>query len=524
MAWNRRLSRIGLWVGGIVLIALVGLFFISFVMEGPLRRHVENRMNQSLKGYTVRLPGLDINPIGLSFTLKDLTVLQQAYPDPPVAYFPRVHASLHWRAILAGRLVGELELERPRIHINLAQLRAEAASEVPVKERGWQEAVQAVYPLKINLVTVRHADVVYIDEDPERPLHLSEIFLQANNIRNVYSPDRTYPSEFHLEGRVFGTGRMVVKGNANFLAEPHPGIDADLELKETPLDYFRPVLSRYNFQIRRGVLSASGKMEYAPQVKIVHLKTLTAHKLKLDYVHSAKTAQQEKRRAEETREAAGEVSNEPGVFLRVDDLRLSGDIGMVNRAADPSYRVFLNRMDFHLSNLSNHFREGEARARLNGYFMGSGRTSATATFRPETEGPDFSLGVEIVGTHLPAMNDLLRAYGNFDVVAGSFSLYSEVRVKNDNIDGYVKPLFEDLDVYDRRQDEEKNLFRKIYEGLVGGVSDLLENEPREQVATQANLSGEVEDPQASTWQIIVRLVQNAFVKAILPGFEREVSG
>jgi hypothetical protein len=35
------------------------------------------------------------------------------------------------------------------------------------------------------------------------------------------------------------------------------------------------------------------------------------------------------------------------------------------------------------------------------------------------------------------------------------------------------------------------------------------------------LSGEVANPQTSTWQTVVHLIQNAFFKAILPGFERE---
>jgi hypothetical protein len=37
------------------------------------------------------------------------------------------------------------------------------------------------------------------------------------------------------------------------------------------------------------------------------------------------------------------------------------------------------------------------------------------------------------------------------------------------------------------------------------------------------MSGPVENPQANTWEIVEKLVQNAFFKAILPGFEREVS-
>jgi hypothetical protein len=79
-----------------------------------------------------------------------------------------------------------------------------------------------------------------------------------------------------------------------------------------------------------------------------------------------------------------------------------------------------------------------------------------------------------------------------------------------------------MDVYDPHQDQEKGLFQKIYEGLVGGVSQLLENVPRQEVATKADFSGRLENAQASTWQVLVNLIQNATFQAILPGFEHEV--
>jgi hypothetical protein len=67
------------------------------------------------------------------------------------------------------------------------------------------------------------------------------------------------------------------------------------------------------------------------------------------------------------------------------------------------------------------------------------------------------------------------------------------------------------------------VFRKLYEGLVGGIAGLLQNRPREEVATQTSISGDIESPQTSTSETVLRLVQNAFFKAILPGFDREVS-
>jgi hypothetical protein len=94
--------------------------------------------------------------------------------------------------------------------------------------------------------------------------------------------------------------------------------------------------------------------------------------------------------------------------------------------------------------------------------MGTGETKARGTFRPETNSPDLDLSICIDRTQMRAMDDLLQAYGNFDVVAGLFSLYSELSVKNRQIQGYVKPLIKDLTAYDRRQDREKGTFRQLY--------------------------------------------------------------
>jgi hypothetical protein len=67
-------------------------------------------------------------------------------------------------------------------------------------------------------------------------------------------------------------------------------------------------------------------------------------------------------------------------------------------------------------------------------------------------------------------------------------------------------------------EQDQSLGQKIYEGVVGGVATVLRNQPRDQVATEVDLSGPIENPDASTLQIVGNLVQNAFFQAILPGF------
>lgn len=273
--------------------------------------------------------------------------------------------------------------------------------------------------------------------------------------------------------------------------------------------------------MREGSLSASGRLEYAPRTRVLDVADLTIRGLHLDYVHTARTAAAEERRADKVGRAARRATDQPGLLLRLQRLELAdAEIGLVNRARKPDYRVFLSGTNLEVTNLSNQFRRGPALARLSGKFMGSGRTVAAASFRPEKKGPDFDLDLAIRGTQLKSMNDMLRAHAKVDVVGGTFSFYSEVRVKDGRIAGYVKPLFKDVDAYDPQQDEQDNIFRKIWEGLVGGIAKLLENEPRDEVATRADISGPVENPDSNTWEIIVSLVQNAFFKAILPGLEK----
>lgn len=517
------MRKIWIWLAGSLAILIILVVALAFFIDEPLRGYVERKMNQNLKGYTVRIGALDLHPLRFSTHLKDITISQDANPDPPIVHIPKLAAGVQWRELLSARIVGDVLVEHPTVHINLKQIRSEAADEVPVQERGWQEAIQAVSLLKVNRLYVVDGDVTYEDEGPFRPLHITQLQVRAGNIRNIRSPEHVYPSNIHLEGTVFDAGKIVLDGQANFLAEPHLGIQSQLTLEHIDLGYFKPIAGRYNIAVQQGALSGAGTVEYAPHTKVVHLQHATIEGMRLDYVHKAQTAVAEKQVAEKMVQTAQEVNNAPGILLRADQLSIvKSTLGFINKAEHPNYRLFVNVHEFRLTNFSNHFSEGPTVGKLSGKFMGSGTTVVTATFRPEKKGPDFDLAVRIEDTQMPSMNDLFRVYGNFDVVAGLFSLYMELTVRQGNVTGYVKPLFKDMDIYDKRQDQDKNLFRKIYEGLVGGVAALLENTPRHEVVTKADISGRIENPQANTWEVLVRLIQNAFFKAILPGFEKEV--
>lgn len=514
------LGRRGLlWVilaAAVVLLAV----FIAHHFDEYLRRTLETKINQRLHGYTVSLGHAHVSPFGLSLTLRDAVIRQNANPNPPVADIPRLKASVEWKEILSGHLVADAVFDRPRVHIDLPQLQQEAKDPVKMKDRGWQQAFESIYPLKFNQIQVREGDLVYIDTDPTKPLHISRWNATASNIRNIHSRDRVYPSTIQTDGIVFDTGHAYVNGNADFLAEPYPGVHVLYRVENVPLSRLRPIIQRANITVSGGALSSRGEVEYGPRHREARIADVTVRGLHLDYTHTTATAPVEKERGKEVVRAA--KNPEPTMQVEIERMRVvDGTLGLITPAKDQRIRVYLGNANLDVTNVSSGFRQGPARATLTSNFNGGGSVHGSAIFHNPAQGPDFNLKVAVEGASLPSINDLLRAYGKFDVAKGTFSVYSEVTVHNGRIDGYVKPLFKDVQVYSPQQDKDKPVLKKLYEKIVGGVAHILENHPREQVATVADLSGPISQPHTSTWDVIVNLVSNAFVKAILPGFERE---
>ena len=507
---------------GIVVVFCLVVYAVSFLFDEPLRKRLEAQMNANLVGYAASIRAVRFHPFNFAITLKDTQIVQDEHPKPPVASFPRLDASVQWRALLSLRLVADFKFDRPKIHVDRTHVAAEAQDKVPVDERGWQDALQSIYPLKINEFVINDGEITYIENKKSKPLKIDRVDFRANNIRNIRSRDRTYPSDVWASGRIFGSGSFAFDGNADFMAEPYAGVKGDLQIDDAPLDPFKPVLERYNLTVAKGKLSLAGAVEMSPKVKTADVKQVSVHDLDAAYISRAANAAEADKLQQKTAQAAKDVSNDPGVLLLV--RKFTADrarVRFINELAEPDYTLVLDQAKLQVANLSNQEKRPPTTGELTGRFMGSGVTKASFTFRPETSGPNFDISIKIDDTDLVAMNDLFRAYGNFDVTAGRFSLYTELDIQNQRIEGYLKPFFADMKVYDRRQDGHEGVMHQIYEGLVGGVARLLENPPRDQVATKAEISGPVDNPKVGTLELVIRLIQNAFFRAILPGFEEQ---
>jgi hypothetical protein len=520
MAFRVRRRWVWLLGGLVLLVALV--YGAARYADEPVRRYMEAEVNRRLTGYTVRIPALHVRPWTVSIELRDAAILQDANPDPPVAHVGRLSTRLDWRALLHRRIVADITFERPTIYVNLKNVRAEAAEKTAIKDRGWQQALEALaFDLKINRLRVLEGDVTYVDRGPFKPLHVSRVNLSAENIRNTASQEQVYPSPIHFEAVVFDVGSVWLDGRADFLAEPHVGVQAALRMDQVQLDYFRPIIDRYNLSVRNGSLSLAGNVEYAPKITRLILERALVEGVALEYRHLPQTAEAEKARAQQTADAAKQAATASSTELRIDRLEVvKSTFGFTNQAAKPPYRLQLTDTTLTVEALGNQRQNGPAVARLTGQLMGRGETSLTATLRRQAGSADMDVTAQIEDAELVRLKELVRAYGGFEIAAGEFSMYSELQMRDGALAGYIKPMFRGVEVGpDGEAVAERGFRQRLYEGVVGIGAKVLKNRLRGEVATVVPIAGRVDRPEIGRWETVGRLLQNAFLKPITPGYE-----
>ena len=101
----------------------------------------------------------------------------------------------------------------------------------------------------------------------------------------------------------------------------------------------------------------------------------------------------------------------------------------------------------------------------------------------------------------------------------------EVEATDAQLDGYIKPLLRNVEVFNFEQDvtnEDKGFFRGIWEAVVGGGEEVLQNQRKEQFATRVKLDGSTKNTDVRPFQAFIAILRNAFVEAFSARFERSL--
>lgn len=199
-----------------------------------------------------------------------------------------------------------------------------------------------------------------------------------------------------------------------------------------------------------------------------------------------------------------------------------GRIQYVDHSHQPAVDVALENLHVVGRDLQNRPKANgdplPAKVDVTGTMTGNGKVRISLQLDPIARQPHFAVKLELREQALPPVNSFLLAYADADVSRGTFELYSEINAQNGAYDGYVKPLFHDLD-FRTASDAEKSAAKRLKEKVVSAVASLLKNDEKDQVATKAPFAGNFSDNEVDVWTTIVNLLRNAFVQAIRGGLE-----
>ncbi len=144
---------------------------------------------------------------------------------------------------------------------------------------------------------------------------------------------------------------------------------------------------------------------------------------------------------------------------------------------------------------------------------------------PQQSRTDFDFNLEFEPLSLSKLDSLIKTYAPFDAEGGTLALASELVAENGQLDGYIKPVIKNLNVFNWKADvaqDGDNPFQVIWENLVDVFGEIFENQPRDQIATRIPVSGNLNDFETDIFATIINILRNAFIQAINPSVDDSI--
>src|SRR5690606_16352624 len=162
----RNLKRPYKIVLGIVIVVIIFRLLLPSIVKNYVNRTLDD-----LPGYVGHVDDIDIRLIRGAYAIDTLVLKKRTDTSSyPFLKINHVDLSIEWKQIFKGKLVGEVILEKPSIHI-LAE--TPDPTHEPSKEH-WTETLKDLMPLTINKLEIADGEFTYLDRttSPEIDLYI----------------------------------------------------------------------------------------------------------------------------------------------------------------------------------------------------------------------------------------------------------------------------------------------------------------------------------------------------------------
>jgi hypothetical protein len=200
-----------------------------------------------------------------------------------------------------------------------------------------------------------------------------------------------------------------------------------------------------------------------------------------------------------------------------------GEVHYRDFHSEPHVDLFVDRLNVvarNLRSVRDRSKRWPASIRANAVVQRSGRLEGDVRLDPLAPQPEFDMNVQVERLRLQELNPALRAYANVDAEGGRIAVYTELRSTGGRIEGYVKPILQRVDIHDFG--EGGDFLDRFGDAMASIAAEILENQPRDQVATRVVLRGRLDSPDVNIWKVVGGLLRNAFWEAFKHGIDRSL--
>jgi hypothetical protein len=209
--------------------------------------------------------------------------------------------------------------------------------------------------------------------------------------------------------------------------------------------------------------------------------------------------------------------------LQVND----GKFAYLDLKKQPPTNLHIDQMQLTALNLANVQKTADplpSQVNLTGKSIGGGHLKIDMKVNVLKDIPDFDMGMQLTGTNLLSLNGFFEANAKMDVERGNIDIFSKLRLKDGEMNGYVKPFIKDLKVLDVKKDIKKKggVLRVVKKAVVGLFAKVVTNPKTKKIATIIPIKGNVKDPKTSGWATFVGILKNAFIQAFHESLTNEI--
>lgn len=241
---------------------IVFLIVLRLFMPVLVKNYV-NGVLADIPGYYGHVDGIDIDLYRGAYVIENMTLNKvEAGSEVPFLDFEKTDISIEWNALLEGRIVSEIKMNRPKI-IYVLEDQQEGGTAPEADD--WTKALTDLVPISINNLQTTDGTVAFvqIEADPTIDLNLKNLNLNATNLRNVVQKERTLPSDIHATATSIGQGDLVLDGKMNLVKEV-PDMDIAFSVTDADVKALNDFTKYYaEIDFESGTLEVFGEVAIA---------------------------------------------------------------------------------------------------------------------------------------------------------------------------------------------------------------------------------------------------------------------